>query len=818
LLAAAAVWRGAVTRDLLAELTGLEPRPLQVALEELLGRRLLKRESGAASCFSLVGARPRRAALGIDGREWSELHRRAAGLVQERGPEPWLRFLHMLSAEPQGEGERESGSRGEILAGLRAELEDLRTRGCSELALDLSTRIEDEALREAYRLPAVLAAELTLTWAVLGEVELAEERLAAASDASPAVQALESRTRARIATLRQQHDLALEHLGRAADLDPANAAHALQAEARLHYEARRDDELESLATEVKTSRRAELPQIVAVNLASLVAMARFRRGEVDEALEGLAASVAEAERLGEDSHEAGDRINLGIVLRHTGRLEEATMQLERALQLNDRAGFQPGVTQAQSMLAGVLRDRGELVRAESLAVAAADARERVGDAAGAERARALVGLVLAERGHVRAAATTLEGSAQALRNAGAESDAAWLAARAVEMRARFSARAVEGSEMPAEFAADDPRIGVALARASWLGGDANAAARLARAASARARELSRRAPGEDAALLLSLLEGDDPLSGPDFETPAVNEDARVLSLLSDAREPERLKQALELAEELAQHGRDDRSARLALSVIARSADDDQRRAARRLAADGLDRCALGCDDRERQTLLEHLLGIPDPQPEDLQALASDEDWDMDVLTLLDINQRLVEQQDLPRLLGSIVENALEVTGAERGFLVLEEDGEFSLDLAMDSRRGDIDEPEVEVSYSVLREVLERGQALRLSNAAQDPILGAAPSVSALELRSVLCQPFAVGDGVRGVIYLDNRLREGAFSERAERLLGLLAGQAALAIRQVRRVERIAELNEKLEQEVVTKESDLRTARRALVAS
>ncbi|MEE8467426.1 MAG: protein kinase, partial [Planctomycetota bacterium] len=188
LLAAAAVWRGAVTRDLLAELTGLEPRPLQVALEELLGRRLLKRESGTASCFSLVGARPRRAALRIDGREWSELHRRAASLVQEQGPEPWLRFLHLLSAEPQGEGERESESHGKILAGLRAELEDLRTRGCSELALDLSTRIEDEALREACRLPAVLAAELTLTWAVLGEVELAEERIEASSASSPAVQ------------------------------------------------------------------------------------------------------------------------------------------------------------------------------------------------------------------------------------------------------------------------------------------------------------------------------------------------------------------------------------------------------------------------------------------------------------------------------------------------------------------------------------------------------------------------------------------------------------------------------------------------------
>jgi two-component system response regulator HydG len=66
-----------------------------------------------------------------------------------------------------------------------------------------------------------------------------------------------------------------------------------------------------------------------------------------------------------------------------------------------------------------------------------------------------------------------------------------------------------------------------------------------------------------------------------------------------------------------------------------------------------------------------------------------------------------------------------------------------------------------------------------------------------------------------VIYVDHRVRAGAFAERAERLLSLLADQAALAIRQVRRTERIRELNRELEGEVARKESDLRTARAVL---
>ena len=41
-----------------------------------------------------------------------------------------------------------------------------------------------------------------------------------------------------------------------------------------------------------------------------------------------------------------------------------------------------------------------------------------------------------------------------------------------------------------------------------------------------------------------------------------------------------------------------------------------------------------------------------------------------------------------------------------------------------------------------------------------------------------------------MIYLDHRVRAGAFNQRSEKLMEHLAGQAALAIRQVRRLEEI----------------------------
>ncbi len=319
------------------------------------------------------------------------------------------------------------------------------------------------------------------------------------------------------------------------------------------------------------------------------------------------------------------------------------------------------------------------------------------------------------------------------------------------------------------------------------------------------------APDGKARELLALLRLDTPLADPDERV--------LLELLAhDSCTAAELRRLRGAAESLERSGRDDRAARAWLGLAAREPALEDSRAALQRAERLLERCTAGLEPEQRARFERTLLGRVDPWPLDIQrarARAVDEELDMDMLKILEINHRLVRQEELAGLLGTIVESALSVTGGERGFLVLAEKGEIRLDTALDSRRGEIDEPEVEFSRSIVRRALAAKKPLRLSNAADDPDLGAAPSVTALELRSILCVPFAIEDELEGAIYVDHRVRAGAFAERAERLLSLLADQAALAIRQVRRMERIRELNRALNQEVVRKESDLRTARAVL---
>jgi PAS domain S-box-containing protein len=72
-----------------------------------------------------------------------------------------------------------------------------------------------------------------------------------------------------------------------------------------------------------------------------------------------------------------------------------------------------------------------------------------------------------------------------------------------------------------------------------------------------------------------------------------------------------------------------------------------------------------------------------------------------------------------------------------------------------------------------------------TNAQEDPRFGGQDSVIAYHLRSILCVPLKVKDQLTGVIYADNRIRTGLFTEKECDLLVAFANQAAIAIENAR---------------------------------
>jgi sigma-B regulation protein RsbU (phosphoserine phosphatase) len=151
-----------------------------------------------------------------------------------------------------------------------------------------------------------------------------------------------------------------------------------------------------------------------------------------------------------------------------------------------------------------------------------------------------------------------------------------------------------------------------------------------------------------------------------------------------------------------------------------------------------------------------------------------------------LSQTFNSTLDLDEVLNRVIDEVIAATRAERGFVMLrEDDGRLVFRAARGMDRETIDDPEFQISRSVVERVAYEGQPLLTSNAQSDEWLSGRVSVIALGLLSILCVPLRIKDTILGVIYVDNRLQVGLFSPDDLELLATIAASAAIAIENAR---------------------------------
>lgn len=160
--------------------------------------------------------------------------------------------------------------------------------------------------------------------------------------------------------------------------------------------------------------------------------------------------------------------------------------------------------------------------------------------------------------------------------------------------------------------------------------------------------------------------------------------------------------------------------------------------------------------------------------------------------LYEVGQAVNSTLDLEEVLNKVMDHIIELTGAERGFLMLREDDSDELDfrVARNVERETIDSSTFEVSRTIIDQVATEGVAVATTNAQADPRFATQESIVAYSLRSILCVPLRVRDRITGVIYADNRIKTGLFSDGDRDLLAAFANQAALAIENARLFESV----------------------------
>ncbi len=150
--------------------------------------------------------------------------------------------------------------------------------------------------------------------------------------------------------------------------------------------------------------------------------------------------------------------------------------------------------------------------------------------------------------------------------------------------------------------------------------------------------------------------------------------------------------------------------------------------------------------------------------------------------LVRISALLTSSLELSDVLEDVMDTVVSLTGAERAYLMLyDEDGELTVRAARNWNQQTINESEVGLSQSVVDAAVSERRPILTTNAQADTRFMDQESIVMQKLRSILCIPAILGDKPVGVLYADNRLKKGVFTEEIIPILTAFGNQVAIAI-------------------------------------
>ena len=172
--------------------------------------------------------------------------------------------------------------------------------------------------------------------------------------------------------------------------------------------------------------------------------------------------------------------------------------------------------------------------------------------------------------------------------------------------------------------------------------------------------------------------------------------------------------------------------------------------------------------------------------------------------ILDLARTVQSSFSVDDVLASVVDTALAITGAERGFLMLRAGGGLETRIARHRRGGHLHASDLRVPREVIHRALERRRELLSMNF--DPLgegeTRPQSSIADLDLRSVICVPLvrirtgqgeatsvlSTGSETVGVLYMDSRLVAADLAGGNRELLQTLAIEASTVLENARLLE------------------------------
>jgi transcriptional regulator with GAF, ATPase, and Fis domain len=156
--------------------------------------------------------------------------------------------------------------------------------------------------------------------------------------------------------------------------------------------------------------------------------------------------------------------------------------------------------------------------------------------------------------------------------------------------------------------------------------------------------------------------------------------------------------------------------------------------------------------------------------------------DLDAYTkLYEFSDQLMHVRDLGELLDKLMDAVIEITNADKGFLILAEGETLDIKVARNLNRENIADAISQLSDSIIAKVFKTRKPVIISDAMHDDEFAAAKSVMHLKVSSVICVPLLDRGRILGLIYVGNDSIRDLFQNQTLRVLTVFASQAALIV-------------------------------------
>ena len=188
---------------------------------------------------------------------------------------------------------------------------------------------------------------------------------------------------------------------------------------------------------------------------------------------------------------------------------------------------------------------------------------------------------------------------------------------------------------------------------------------------------------------------------------------------------------------------------------------------------------------------------------------------LDLATVIKSTNALSSEIVLEKLLANLMNILIENAGAERGILILPRGEKLLVEAAKETNSENVSilrslpiEEFAKLSCKLVYYVARTREAVILNDASEASNFNDDAYLQEYDCKSIACTPLVNRSQLQGIIYLENNLTTGAFTQERMALLRTLSTQAAISIENAQLYQQLEDYNRTLEQQVAERTEQL----------